>query len=270
MYTSIALGGGGTRGGLHMGALKAIQEIQGDLNFPDGIYGCSVGALFAVALAFQIPLDIMEKIYNESFSLDTLFPSLSLIQIQTMMDRKGLFRIEDSIDKFMNSCEKYGYNFRDKLIEDSPQKLYILTSNLTSGKRNLLTGKVPIYNALCCSCCIPLVFEPVVLYNQLHVDGGVFTRCMLDAIPKETLLLHISGTGGRINPGSSLGEILFCCYGGNSSQYCGKNIIRIKIDDVGILTKVDDSIKQRMIKQGYNQTKEFLTKLVIPSAVRLP
>lgn len=270
MYTSIALGGGGTRGGLHMGALKAIQELQGHLDFPDGIYGCSVGAIFAIALAFRIPLDIMEKIYNETFSLDVIFPSLSLNQLQTVVERKGLFRIQNSIDKVMEGFKQYGYDIRDKLLSDAPQQVYLLSSNLTTGKRNLLTGKVPIYDALCCSCCIPLVFEPMMLYNQVQVDGGVFTRCIQNAVPYGTLVIHISGTGGRVKPNSSIGEILFCCYGGHTSQYQGDHIIRIQNSNVNILSNVTDHQKQQMIQEGYTQTKDFLTKSMIPSAVRLP
>lgn len=270
MYTSIALGGGGTRGGLHMGALKAIQEIQGHLNFPDGIYGCSVGALFAVALAFHVPLEIIEKIYNESFSLDTMFPRLSLNQLQTMMDRKGLFRIQPVIDIIFKVFKDYGFDLDGKRIQDAPQKLYLLTSNLTSGKRNLLTGNISIYDALCCSCCIPLVFEPIVLYNQVQVDGGVFTRCIQNVVPSGTLVIHISGTGGKVNPDSSLGQILFCCYGGHRSQYQGDHIIRLQNNTVNILSNITTQQKQQMVKEGYIQTKEFLTKLVIPSAVRLP
>ena len=270
MYTAIALGGGGTRGGLHMGALKAIQELQGHLNFPDGIYGCSVGAIFAIALAFRVPLDIIEKIYNESFSLNTIFPSLGLSQLQTMMDRKGLFQIQKAIDILIKGFKTYGYDLRDKLLSDAPQKVYVLTSNLTTGKRNLLTGNIPIYDALCCSCCIPLVFEPIVLYNQVQVDGGVFTKCIQSVVPQGTLVLHISGTGGKVKPQSSIGELLLCCYGGHTSQYQGKDIVRIQNTNVNILTNITNEQKQQMVQDGYSQTKEFLTKSMIPSAVRLP
>jgi hypothetical protein len=253
-----------------MGTLKALQEFQGHLNFPDGIYGCSVGSIFAIALAFHVPLDIMEKIYDESFSLDTIFPSLSLNQLQTMVDRKGLFRIQDSINKVMDAFKLYGYDIRNKLLSDAPQKVYLLSSNLTTGKRNLLTGNIPIYDALCCSCCIPLVFEPMVLYNQIQVDGGVFTRCIQSVVPSGTLVIHISGTGGKVNPDSSLGQILFCCYGGHRSQYQGDHIIRLQNNTVNILSNITAQQKQQMVHDGYTQTKEFLTKSVISSAVRLP
>ena len=62
MFRSIALGGGGIRGFLLFGGLKAIEERQGNLNFPDGIYGCSVGSVIATGVAFGLTSKQMEEI----------------------------------------------------------------------------------------------------------------------------------------------------------------------------------------------------------------
>jgi predicted acylesterase/phospholipase RssA len=36
--------------------LAAIEKIKGDLQFPEGIYGCSIGSIVATAVALWITI----------------------------------------------------------------------------------------------------------------------------------------------------------------------------------------------------------------------
>jgi hypothetical protein len=260
LYRSLGLGGGGTRGGLHVGALQAIREIQGDLEFPDGIYGASVGAIMATAIAFRMDLDLLKKSYDTYFTLSSIVPSPKLEHVLSITERKGMFSMDAITDLVLRVFDAAGIDLRGKRICDAPQKLYIIASNMTTGRTTLLTGKVPILDALRCSSAIPLVYEPQMLYGQVYLDAGVHLRCIRSVVPPEALVVHISGKCEVITPESSLGNILFACYSGRIDQYRGKNMVRIQGVTFGLLGELSQADRDYLVEQGYSQTRAFLTQ----------
>jgi patatin-like phospholipase/acyl hydrolase len=61
-FQKLALGGGGVKGILHIGALQELSKHQ-PLIFPEGVYGSSIGAVIGTYVAFGLPID--EKMYPE-------------------------------------------------------------------------------------------------------------------------------------------------------------------------------------------------------------
>ena len=261
MVRSIALGGGGTRGGLHVGALRALEEHKGDLVFPDGIYGASAGAFMAVAIAFGLKLDAVRDIYDRYFTASNFIPEPKLDHILTTMERRGVFSMDKLMDLVIEMFREHGLDLVGKRCCDAPQKLYIVASNMTTGHPTLLTGKVPILDALRCSSAIPLLFEPQMLYGDVYLDAGVHLRCLGTIVPKETIAIHISGGVQKITPKSTLPEILFACYSGKASQYFGPNICRIRGVRFGILGDLTQDDRDYLVREGYLQTRAFLSKL---------
>ena len=261
MVRSIALGGGGTRGGLHVGALRAVEEHKGDLLFPDGIYGASVGGFLAVAIAFHMKLDDIRRMYDKYFTASNFFPNPTLDGVLTTIDRKGLFTMDTLINLVVEMFLENGVDLRGKRLCDAPQKLYIVASNMTTGHPTLLTGRVPILDALRCSAAIPVLFEPQLLYGDVYLDGGVHLRCLGTVVPKETLVIHISGGVQRITPKSTLSEIMFACYSGKASQYFAPNVCRIRGVKFGILGDLTQTDRDYLVREGYLQTRLFLSKM---------
>lgn len=254
------MGGGGTRGGLHIGALRAIQEIQGDLEFPDGIYGASVGGILATAVAFRVNLRQLRAVYDKYFTLSSFLPSASVSHVLTVFDRRGFFPMDSLINLVLKVFDECGVNLRGKRICDAPQKLYLISSNMTTGITTLLTGKVPILDAIRCTAAIPLVFEPQVLYGQVYLDPAVHLRCIRSVVPEDALVIHISGKCGVITPKSSLPEILYAAYSGRAMLYYGPNMVRMKDVRGGLLDELTDADREYLVREGYSQTLAFLTK----------
>jgi predicted acylesterase/phospholipase RssA len=67
-----------------------------------------------------------------------------------------------------------------------------VTSNISKRIPAVLSGNVPIVAALKCSCCIPALFKPQELYNQLYVDGDIYSPCISNAVPLDETTLIIS------------------------------------------------------------------------------
>jgi predicted acylesterase/phospholipase RssA len=71
--------------------------------------------------------------------------------------------------------------------------LFIIASNVTKGKPTIFSKDVPLLEAIKCSCCIPGVFKPQVLYNQVYVDGDLFTPNIGVIVPisDDTIILTL-------------------------------------------------------------------------------
>ena len=83
MFPSIALGGGGVRGGMMIGGLSALEKHQ-PLVFPNGIYGCSAGSIIATGLAYNIPLPAIKHMFETDFNLSTVIPSINFTSITSL------------------------------------------------------------------------------------------------------------------------------------------------------------------------------------------
>jgi hypothetical protein len=245
-----------------MGALRALEEFKGDLVFPDGIYGSSAGAFMAVAIAFGMKLDAVRSMYDTYFTASNFIPQPKLDHVLTAMERRGVFSMDALMELVVRMFLENGLDLRGKRCCDAPQKLYIVASNMTTGHPTILTGKVPILDALRCSSAIPLLFEPQMLYGELYLDGGVHLRCLGAVVPKDTLVIHISGAVQKLTQSSTLPQILIACYGGRASNYYGPNICRIRGVKFGILGELSQEDRDYLVREGYSQTRAFLPKFM--------
>lgn len=264
MFRSIGLGGGGIRGFLILGGLKAIEEKQGNLNFPDGVYGCSVGAFIATAIAFGIPVAKIHEIAMKFVNTSAFLPSIRHATILAFMQKKGLFSMDLMEELFLTAFDSVGVDIRGKMISDTPQKLYILASNITTQRPTLLTGKIPLLAALKASCCLPFIYHPQVIHNQVYLDGGVYTENMYEAVPKGTLVLDISHIKQPIFPTTlesiSIFNMIRTLWAGLRSVRVHSDAINLHIDGIYLLDELKDEDKVRMLEAGYSQAMRFFAK----------
>lgn len=261
-YRCIAFGSGGMRGGAHLGALKAVQEIQGSLEFPDGAYGFSVGTLFATAVAFNIPLETIDRVFRSYHKRSWWIPALSVTQAWSATSRKGLFTMDRLREMLVAMFTECGIkDIESKRICDATQPLFIVASNISTRRPAILTGEVPLLQAILCSCCIPCLFEPQVLYGDVYLDAAVYSRAIEQVAPPGSLILKLYGVGKRITPNSSMSEILSACYFGKNISQCTSDICTLQNIKVGVIDDVTDNEREELIQQGYSQTLAFLTKM---------
>ena len=159
----IALGGGGARGFVHLGVLKALEE-KGIT--PDIVSGASAGAIIGAFLASgKKPSEIMTLIKDNKF-IDYAKLSLPIT---------GLFNLN-------NFEENIKVDLSAKNFSDLKLPFYVAVSNLYSGKVEYL-NEGPLIPAIKASCSIPILFSPVEINKQLYVDGG-----LLDNLPYKPLI----------------------------------------------------------------------------------
>ena len=264
MFPSLALGGGGVRGGLHVGALAAIEKVRGNLNFPDGIYGCSVGAIVATAVAFNLTSKQIHDMFVQHFYTDKFVPQIRLSSFADLVSKKGLFSMDMMEATLVEAFKSQDIDIQTKTISEAPQKLYIVASNMTTQNVTIFSGKVRILDAIKCSACLPIVFEPQILYNQVYLDGGIFVNSLATIVPETSLILYISPPAENIFPSEipemTIPVFLHRVYRNMQNNPTNKNLIWLQNNTIGILQDLKPEDKELLYNEGYSQALAFLTK----------
>lgn len=161
------LGGGGGLGAVQVGMLQALRASGIE---PDFLVGTSVGALNAAIFA-AYPDDAPDRLaeiwlgmQREDIFTGNLVSALwHLSRTRTAaMPAEGLMRL---------AARTLDVSRFDELS----LPLGVVAVSLTDGEEQVMT-RGPIVPALLASTAIPGVFPPVVIENQLMVDGGVLAN----------------------------------------------------------------------------------------------
>jgi hypothetical protein len=199
-FRKLGLGGGGMKGVLHIGALQELSKYQ-KLYFPDGVYGCSIGAVIATFVAFEIPLK--QEIVSEYMRFDKVMGKPTFQQVAKTFSSKGMFSMHLFEKTMIEMFDKEGVNMREMTLGDAKMPLYIVASNITKGVPTVFSKQVRVLDALKCSCSIPGVFKPQELYGSLYVDGGLFVPCLSQLIP-DALVIFLAKKQTRVIDAKSI------------------------------------------------------------------
>jgi len=182
----IVLSGGGIRGIAHLGVLKAL--INAGINFSH-ISGTSAGSIVGAFYAAGIDPEEGLNIFMKTKLLRFIRPAVGSL---------GLIGIEHT----SNLLKTF---FPEDKIENLKIPLTIVATNFSEG--NLVYfNKGPLIRAIQASCCLPGIFRPIMIDNQMYVDGGI-----LNNFPVEPLMNNcdfiIGSSCNHLKPVSSITNI---------------------------------------------------------------
>lgn len=149
----LALGGGAVLGAVHIGVIQALEENQIKI---ECISGTSIGALIASLYACGINGTEMEKLLTNQSWFDVSKISLS---------KKGILS-NKKLGNFINQ------NIGNKTFKQTDIPLRIVASDLIEGEKVILQDG-SISDAVMASTCIPGIFAPITINDQVLVDGGI-------------------------------------------------------------------------------------------------
>jgi hypothetical protein len=199
-FRKLGIGAGGVKGILHIGALRELAKHQ-PLQFPDGIYGCSVGSVIATYLSFNLPIDDrVVDLTARYLSFDKVLPKPTFNDIRSAFSEKGVFSMDQFEQNIVEMFSEAGVDIKTKKIGDALQPLHIIASNISKGVPTIFTKDVPILDALKCSCCVPGIFKPQNLYGQLYIDGVTLVPCISWLQPDALVLSLTKQSAHRISP----------------------------------------------------------------------
>jgi len=187
----LALGGGGAKGLLHIGVLQEIAKYQ-SLEFPDGIYGVSVGAIIASCIAFRVPIDNILGFVKQHSSIQSMIPSKFDVQnISKLFANKGLYTMDVFNQRMIELFKSANINIETKKLKDAHMPLYLISSNITKGVPTIFSDDVYVLEALRFSCCIPFIFNPQQMGDNLYVDGDILTPNLTTVCSDDTIIVNL-------------------------------------------------------------------------------
>ncbi len=156
----LSLSGGGARGIIHVGVLKAFDDAGLK---PVCISGSSMGAIIGALYAAGISPDkMMELISDKSFL--------------------KMFSFRASFSGFldMSFLKKVIQENLPETFEDLHLPLYVAATNLDKHEP-VIFDKGPLHQAVLASASIPVLFAPVEIDGDKYVDGGVLENLPVSA-----------------------------------------------------------------------------------------
>ena len=158
----LALGGGGVRGGAHVGVLKVLEEYGIEI---DLIAGTSAGSVVAALFAHGYTADDIAGIFVNAELTDLLSLRPSRMGLMTPTGCSKLIK----------------QHTNDGRIENCKIPLYIVTADLISRRQIVFTeGETAL--AVHASSAIPGLMNPVRHNGMLLADGGILNNCPADIV----------------------------------------------------------------------------------------
>lgn len=189
----LALEGGGARGWAHLGALRALEEADIEVDF---IAGASMGAIMASGYALDWSTErlrhLADMFSNPKKLLDYTLPYASITATK---------RITAMLQELMGETN----------IEDTWRPFFCISVDLSHG-RELTHTRGSLWKAVRSSMAFPAIFAPVLDNGCVLIDGGAANNLPIDRMremcPTGTVigvdLLETSPVSGQYDFGASL------------------------------------------------------------------
>lgn len=172
--TIAVLSGGGLKGMAHIGVLRALRDLDIEI---DEYIGTSMGSLIAAAAASGLSVEEMAEVACSIRRRDFIPSKWGFVR-QTVRNALGLGG-EDCGGLF--SIRNY-HDFVERIlpVDDFgklPKPLFVNAVNLRSSA-NVFWGlpgldDIPVHEAVVSSCSMPGIFPPRQIKGETYVDGGV-------------------------------------------------------------------------------------------------
>ncbi|MFZ4816257.1 MAG: patatin-like phospholipase family protein [Phototrophicaceae bacterium] len=191
MKLGLALGGGGARGGAHVGA---IRELLGLGLKPDLVTGTSIGALIGALYCAGMGIDLIEE------ALKAFKPSVMYELPQDWVSIMSPVKVEVLLEKrFSEFYTRSGYDIKRPTFADLEVPLAIVATDLVS-KREVVIDSGDVIRAVMASLSVPVLFPPVQIGDWHLVDGGLVNNVPFDVARSRGAAFTIAIDLGNANP----------------------------------------------------------------------
>lgn len=276
-FTNIVLAGGARRIIATVGCLKYIEE-QNQLHLLKNVVGVSAGSVVGALIVMGYTVsEMIEFLYHSMKNNCTLDP-LECLNIFTTYGLNSGDMFERTIEDMI--VRKFGEEFKDmtflQLAKKTGKNLVVTVSNMTKEKCEFFyvdtKPDMKISLAIRMSCTIPIMFKPIVMDDQLYLDGGLFNNFPMDFFDEnanDVLGINLVYTNYK-KMDSFPNYLMFIIYSmivkANPSSCNAKNIINIEFDDdewfsmndMKIITPKEIWIEY--VKIGHNKMKSLYSK----------
>ena len=188
-YTHIVLSGGGMTGLAYIGVYRYLIQYH-LFEHVHHIVGCSIGAIFAFLFALNLTVEDFER-YVYDYILNSKAMEFQVDHLFQFLEKNGMFSMNNILNMFMKMLNEIGIEHPDQMTFQDFSKytgknIYIATTCVNTRMckifSNIDTPNELILPAVCASCSIPFLFEPISIQDALYVDGGTVNNLPMDCI----------------------------------------------------------------------------------------
>lgn len=206
MKVGLSLGGGGSRGWAHIGAIHALQEAGVRIDVVNGTsMGAIVGGAYALYLDTGRLVDCVEQtVKNVNFNYFSLFrfrqegPTfLRNWLTNTACDIASLRRY---VQSHANNLKALRFVFGNKTFADTRLPFSAVAFDLLAGE-TVVIKRGKLVDGVLPSAAIPGIFPPVCRGRRLLVDGSVLANVPINELRKQgaefIISVELTGTDGN-------------------------------------------------------------------------
>lgn len=208
---AFVLAGGGSRGAMQVGALRALLEAGFK---PDLLVGTSIGAVNAVGLALggldTAGVDALERVYREVTTSRLMDPQFAEFILNTLSKRPN-HRSSRRIEEFLIAG---GIKPDLCFNQISTVRLGLVSSDMDTGEI-VIYGKdpeQPVLEGLMASMALPPWFAPIEKNGHYMVDGGALSNLPIEPALRlgatEIIALDLNDSGGLAGNANGYGQYL--------------------------------------------------------------
>jgi NTE family protein len=176
---AFVLGGGGARGALQLGALRALFYAG---FVPDLLVGTSIGAVNAVGLALWGPdlsaLETLEWAYQEIWNYELMDPNVRRVALRAALDGPN----KEASRRVAEVLIASGIT-PDVRFDQARVRLAVVGANLDTGQPVIYGQDLgqSVMDGLLASIAVPPWFAPVENNGEMIVDGGFVSNLPIEA-----------------------------------------------------------------------------------------
>lgn len=176
---AFVLGGGGAKGALQVGALRALLEAS---IVPDLLVGTSIGAVNASFLATAgcslEAIDALEKAWHSAAAQDLLPDNYLWLTVRALFNRSGP-NVQDRLRRFFIS---HGLDPNLRFRDLPGPRLIVVAADLWAGSIVLFgtSPDHPVLDGVLASTAIPPWVRPFDQGDSLVMDGGVISNLPIE------------------------------------------------------------------------------------------
>lgn len=247
MKIGLALGGGAALGAVHIGVLKALDELDITIDY---IAGTSIGAFVSALYAFGKDWREIETIAENMNWTD--LSALSFSNLGLLSNKK----MGDLIEEYIGNVN----------MEDSPLPLAMIAADIVNLKKVVLT-RGNVAQAVMASTCIPAVFVPVEIDGKLLVDGGLVESVPLSPLREMgadlIIAVNLNSEYSSSEPENIIDILLrtFLLTTNTTTKIQLRNVNILISPDLSGFNFIDISQSTDLIEVGYREAMRVLRDL---------
>lgn len=205
MKIGLSLGGGGSRGWAHIGAIHALQEAGVRIDVVNGTsMGAVVGGAYALYLDTGRLVDCVEQtVKNVNFNYFSMFrfrqEGQSFLRTWLTSAACDVASLRRYVMSHANNLKALRFVFGHKTFADTRLPFSAVSFDLLAGE-TVIIKRGKLVDGVLPSIAIPGIFPPVCRGARLLVDGSVLANVPINELRKQgaefIISIELAGTDG--------------------------------------------------------------------------